>query len=508
MTNPAFILLRKNQTGLTFMTPSAKDRDSFGRLRGAVGGPAVPDTCSERIFPRYIPALGKLIGVLALGLAQATPQLDANPLMLGSGPVHTPQTFAFQDVNVVPMDRERVLQHQTVVVRNWKVAAIGTSGKIRIPSDATVIECKGTEYLMPGLADMHIHSDNAQDMPIYAANGITTALHMGGASSDFVSTIRHQIDAGEIVGPHVFVAFFMDGPGGKIPSVAFTPQNSRQAIRKAKMEGYEFIKVYNVLSAETFHVIIDEAKHQHLAVVGHGVRAVPLSEAMRDGQVMIAHAEEYIYTYFHGLTDVALIPAAVSITKYAGAFVTPNLSTYATITEQRGHPEEVEAYLKRPEAKFLRPDLRQTWRSSGYATRSGDLTPRLRFLRKFVKALCDGGVPLLLGTDSPDIPGMFPGFSIHEDLRELVLAGLSPYQALSAGTRIPGEFIHRTVPHSESFGTVKVGTRADLLLLDRNPLESVENVKNPLGVMLDGRWHTRADLKSRLDQLAVDFGKD
>src|SRR5581483_4020803 len=116
------------------------------------------------------------------------------------------------------------------------------------------------------------------------------------------------------------------------------------------------------------------------------------------------------------------------------------------------------------------------------------LRPVLSFLRLFTKALQDAGVPLLAGTDSPGAAGVFPGYAIHDELRTLMEAGLRPLQALTAATRTPGEFIHKAIPQPQRFGIVAAGYRADLVLVDGNPLGDLQVMRRPRGVMLSGRW--------------------
>ena len=219
------------------------------------------------------------------------------------------------------------------------------------------------------------------------------------------------------------------------------------------------------------------------------------------GQVMVAHAEEYIYTEFGNRADSARAPGAASFTRAAHAFVIPNLSAYEVITEQWGKPSQVDAFLRAPSAAYLSPRRRQQWRDADYVSRFGSLGRKIDFLRWFTKVLSDSGVPLLLGTDAPGIPGMAPGFAIHEDLRNMILAGLTPYQALVAGTRAPGEFIWRYVPRAERFGIVAGGYRADLILVNENPLRDVTTLKAPVGVMVRGRWLGAAVLRRALDSL-------
>lgn len=256
------------------------------------------------------------------------------------------------------------------------------------------------------------------------------------------------------------------------------------------------------MSPAVFAAIVAEARKQGMAVIGHGVRAVGLPKALFEGQVMVAHAEEFLYTAFANRTDRDLIPGVAAETLRSGAYVTPTLAMYEAILKQWGRPEQVRLYLQDRRARFMTPNVRGDWLNAQYATAARQANsddPILAFLREFTKALHDKGVPLLTGTDSPAVPGMYPGYSIHDELRALVEAGLTPYDALSAATRVPGEFIAKTVPSAQRFGNVALGFRADLLLVEGDPVSSLDVLRNPLGVMKAGRWLTRAQLTGLLE---------
>jgi imidazolonepropionase-like amidohydrolase len=413
---------------------------------------------------------------------------------------------AFVHVNVVPMDRERVLADQTVVVRDAEIVAIGPSATTKPPEGATIVEGGGA-YLLPGLADLHVHAKAPDDLALYVVNGVTTVLNLGEAGSSFVTGTRRRIAAGELLGPTCLVAPLLDGTrGGDLPSS--TPDEARASVRRAKEIGYDFIKVYNDLSRDSFRAVCDEAATQGLAVVGHAVRAPGLEESFEAGQVMLAHAEEYLYTVMRGERggppDASRLPYAVELTRKHGAYVCPNLSAYERIAAQWGRATYVkDVFLAEPESRWLRPWWRERWQRGQYVgtNKPGGLDDRVPLLRKLTKALHDAGVPLLLGTDSPDIPGLHAGFSIHDDLRNLVESGLSPFDAISCGTRVAGAFVEQFVPDAAPFGTVEVGKRADLMLVEANPLEDPARLKSPRGVMLRGRWLPRAELDSLLEGL-------
>ncbi|QBB71750.1 amidohydrolase [Pseudolysobacter antarcticus] len=427
-----------------------------------------------------------------------------------TAPSQPPLVTAFVAVNVVPMDSKRVLSRQTVLVENGKITAIGTS--LPLPKNAQVIDGHGSAFLSPGLADMHTHSDTRADLLVYLANGVTTVLNMGGASSDFMDHARLASNSGKIPGPHVYASFRVDGSAQYGQFIVTTADEARWIVRLAKTNGYDFIKVYNNLSPECFQALVDEGRAQHIAIVGHGVTQVGLERQLAAGQVLVAHAEEFLYTTFahpndnnDSVPNPDQIPAAIAFIKRYRAFVTADLNTYSTIARQWGKPDVVEGFLQMPETRYLSPDQRIEWRAEDYVRRKGDLSAKLNFLKRFTKDMSDAGVALVAGTDAPSIPGLVPGFSLHDDLAALEQAGLDRYHALAAATRTPGELIHRSIPAAEPFGTVTLGNRADLILSEKNPLEDLSTLRKPLGVMANGKWYARNDLHALLDQVAAKY---
>jgi imidazolonepropionase-like amidohydrolase len=435
-----------------------------------------------------------LAGLIGVSLAAYAQQGSGSDALGGAQPAHV---NAFVDVHVVPMDRERTLDHQTVLISDGKIIAMGPVGDIKVPTGAQRIAAAG-QWLLPGLADMHVHVNVNDDLALFIANGVTTALHMGLAPSYMVVEDRRAIESGNLVGPQLFFGFMVDGNADAGRPHVSTPQQARAMVDFAKANGYEFIKVYNDISKPEFAAIVDEAHRLNMAVIGHGVRAVGLPAALRQGQVMVAHAEEFLYTAFANKTDDAAIPGVVAATRVSGAWVTPNLSAYELIAKQWGKPDVVAGFLRAPEIAYLSPQTRVDWSISGYQFRKGSIAENLPFLRQFSRALSDAGVPLLTGTDTP-LPGLLPGYSEHDDLRELVEAGLTPYQALIAATRSPGEFIRKFVPRAEPFGTVAIGMRADLVLVRQNPLTALDTLRKPVGVMAHGRWYDAAALARLLE---------
>jgi hypothetical protein len=222
---------------------------------------------------------------------------------------------------------------------------------------------------------------------------------------------------------------------------------------------------------------------------------------IEETQDAVAHAEEYIYDKNSKSRDVAevaaQIPSIARATAKAGTWLVPNLTAYKNIGLQVAN---LSAVLNRPEMKYMPPRTAEVW---------GETTnPYMRFkglnidifwanfgvLQKLTKGFRDAGVRLLAGTDAMN-PSVVPGFSLHDELRELVAAGLTTYEALRAGTANPAEFLKAT----SEFGVVAEGKRADLILVDRNPLDDVTNVSRRVGVMIKGHWFSQSELQKRLE---------
>lgn len=428
-------------------------------------------------------------------------------LMLGCAALARAETVVFTDVNVVPMDRERVIPRTTVIVTDGVISSIGV--KAKLPAGTAVIDGKGA-WLVPGLADMHNHVTTRDDLAVLLANGVTTMLNMGEATNAFNGRTRIAVNKGEVPGPQVFTAFVVDSDPQYGHFIVRTPEEARAIVRLAKANGYSFMKVYTNLSAEAFAALADEAKAQDVGVVGHNVKAVGLAKQLAAGQSMVAHVEEFFYGFFpeppetdqNAPPEDARIAGAIALAKTHGTFVTSDLFNYRTIAAQFGKPEVVKAYLAAPESRYLSPADRLAWAGSSYQKKAVDLSRRVAFEARFVKAMADAGVPLITGGDAPSIAGQVPGFALHGEIDAMLEAGLTPWQVLSAATRTPGEFIAKTVPGAGKFGVVAPGSRADLLLVADNPLAKPATLRAPLGVMVGGRWHDAAALKAMLADVA------
>jgi len=430
--------------------------------------------------------------------------------------------IAIVDVSVVPMDTERVIPHQTVVVVDARIAAIGAESLVRFPEATFKIDGRG-KFLVPGLADMHVHfvrpaapgqfqpsasSDYAAENRVLAllfvANGVTTVRNMWGHQA--IQNLSKDIDKGKLIGPHIYST----GPiSDGLPLIwegsraVETRAQAQEAARSDKESGYIAVKVYNQLSVEAYKALVAAAREEGLLSVGHVPNAVGLLGAIAARQDSVEHLTGYPRALqpdgdttavrspkeLLNRVDFSKLPAIAEAVRSAGIWNCPTLvlagsrSNTLTLTEERSLVPTtiVERYEK----------AYPHWREDEDSARKALATNIA-----ITSALHSAGAPLLLGTDTYK-PNVLPGFSLHQELQLFVRAGLTPYQAIRAGTIDAARFLRR----EDEFGTVAVGRRADLILLEANPLDDVANLAKRVGVLLNGQWLRSAEIQRQLTLL-------
>lgn len=421
----------------------------------------------------------------------------------------TDTSIAFVNVQVVPMDSERILAGQTVLIEDGRIAALGPVAEVAIADGIPRIDGAGTTYLMPGLADMHIHmrgdaTTMRNDLFLHLANGVTTVRDMSGTGRKV--QLRDAFAAGTFLGPTVYVGSpIMDGPGGPFGPGIATPADARDLVRFYKNTGYDFIKVYTFLAPEVYAAILDEAAIQGLPVDGHVPNAVTVENALAAGQRSLEHmwgiAEEATssgapYSIFSDPMDLDRVRANVQRIKTAGAWSVPTFCANTLSTT-------LAADLRsRPAYRYVSPTLQNIFADPNAFQGHANATQSITNARLIIEALLAQEVDLLLGTDA-GFAYMLPGFVIHDELRNLVAAGLRPYQAYRAGTADAARFLGAAA----DFGTVAVGRRADLVLLNADPLADVSHFEQRLGVMVKGHWFSERRLKDRLEEIATSYGQ-
>ena len=411
-------------------------------------------------------------------------------------PTGAADVTAIVGVNVAPMDAERVLANHTVIIEGDRITAMGPRDETPTPDGADIIDGDG-RYLIPGLAEMHGHlpsgGANAEDtLFLYVAGGVTLVRGMQGNEAQFA--LRERVDAGEIVGPTLYLAApSINGNNTK------SPDEAREKVRGYKEAGWDLLKTHEGLSRETYDAMADEANKVGIEFAGHVADDAGLARALEAGQRTIEHLDNYLT--FMGAEDQPvsdeMLAQAVKATKDAGAGVVATLALWETFL---GLPEDPAAM---PEVRYAPAQTRAAWASQLASVRAnvaaeggGALVIENR--RKTLKALSDGGAEILLGSDAPQLYSV-PGFSIHREMDAMAVAGMSPYEILRSGTAAIGAYY----ADKDTSGVIAPGARADLILLDANPLEDIANAALIDGVMLRGRWLPKAEIDARLEEIAA-----
>jgi imidazolonepropionase-like amidohydrolase len=423
--------------------------------------------------------------------------------------------IVFRDVNVIPMDSERMLQHQVVVVKAGKISAIGSIQKIKYNKDAIVIEAKD-KFLIPGLAEMHAHIPPIDDLEpmkevltLFAVNGITTIRGMLGHPKHL--EVRSMLQKGELVGPQLYTT----GPSFNGMSIT-SPESGAAMVRKQKEAGYDFLKLHPGLNRDEFDAIAATAHELKIPFAGHVSFGVGVWRAIEAKYSSIDHLDGFIEGLVPGIeklveqqaglfgmfvaeqADTTQIPKLTKALKNNEIWVVPTQS----LAERWFHPDyTAEKFKSEPYAVYMKPETVDQWISSKQnlinnpSYNADKIKDFVALRRKLILECQRNGVGILLGCDAPQIFNV-PGFSTHQELQYLVLAGLTPYEALQAGTVNVGKYLKLN-----DHGTIRQNAVSDLILLNGNPLTDINETMNIAGVMLGTQWLSKEHINEAILKL-------
>ena len=425
------------------------------------------------------------------------------------------QQVVFRGVHVIPMDSERVLEQQDVVVSAGKIIAMGATGKVKYPAGAMVVDAKG-KYLMPGLAEMHAHIPQGDDLQpmkdvltLFVANGVTTIRSMLGHPKHLV--LRDQVQSGEFLGPRVYTS----GPSFNGLSIK-TPEAGDKLVREQKAMGYDFLKLHPGLTLQNFNAIIKAANEVGIPYGGHVSSGVGVWRAIDANYEAIDHLDGFIEGMVPGIeamtdqeigffgmyaaknADLSHIPRLITGLKEHHIWVVPTQCLAERWISTDKSPEQLRSS---PEMKYMDAKTLDAWTENKKRQISNPLYNKeevdkyVALRRKLILDCNKGGVGLLLGSDAPQVFNV-PGFSIHHELGYLVDSGLTPYEALRTGTVNVATFFKST-----NSGTVKVGNVSDLVLLNGNPLVDIRATSAISGVMLGNHWWSKGYIDGQLSRL-------
>jgi len=429
--------------------------------------------------------------------------------------------FAIRDVAVVDVAKGISIPGQTVIVAGGRIARIGPHETLAVPQGARVIDGRGL-YLMPGLVDAHVHFVDPDVFGrLMIAKGVLLVRDMGMPTQQ-VLPLRDALNRGEILGPEMIATgTILDGDPPLIPSVAVgikTPAEGRAAVREHAAAGVDEIKVYSGLSRAELLAIGREARRSGLKVVGHVPDAVPFEDAVAAGLQSSEHLfgfEEVIarllgepakpayarmgsdagYVQRLGEVDPQELEVVYQRLRRAGLTVCPTVVTFkAGMTTRAFQSGDF------PLSEYVSQDVLDLW--NGLWAAQDDLPDWVwRNYTTIVRGLHEAGVPLLVGTDL-SVPGVIPGYAVHEEMAIWQDGGIPAADVLRSATLVPAQFMGL----DDRLGSVAVGKAASLVLVRADPLKDVRNAQDIEGVFLRGEYFDRRAI-GRLSAEAEDIAR-
>lgn len=423
--------------------------------------------------------------------------------------------YAIVDVTVIDVAEGAAVPGQTVVVVGDRIERMGPVAKIELPENASILDGRGL-YLMPGLVDAHVHFLDATTFgPLMIANGITLVRDTG-MPTDFVLEVRNRLNRGDLLGPEmVATGAILDGYPPIIPSISVgvrTPDEARVEVRQQAAAGVDMIKVYSRLTRDEFLAILDEAKALGLKVVGHVPETVSIEDVAAAGLACSEHFfgfEQVIgrllgapvrttyagmgadagYLLRLGEVDPQALQGVFGRLRDSGLTVCPTVVTF-----QAGvHTAQFQSG-DFPLDEYISSTVLETWRALWSS--QTDLPAAIwQSWAKMVRELNRAGVPLMAGTDL-SVPGVIPGFSLHDELAIWHDAGIPAADVLRSATLVPAQFMGL----GDRLGGLSEGKTASMVLLRANPLDDVRNAREIEAVFLRGRYFDRDALDRLLEE--------
>jgi imidazolonepropionase-like amidohydrolase len=387
----------------------------------------------------------------------------------------------------------------TVVIRKGLIVAAGPRSKVKIPKHANVVDAKG-KFILPGLWDMHAHFEQVEWGAIYLAAGVTSVRDCGN-ELEFITAVRDAIAQGRGLGPRLLLAGVVDGTGPLALGVerVDSPEQARSWVDRYHDAGFQQMKIYSSVKLEELKAVTDEAHRLGMTVTGHIPEGLTAFQAVEAGQDQINHIS-YIADLMHAPLPETATRAdrrnaiinvdlnspesqkALAFLKDHHTVVDPTIALYELFTGTTAKPpasfepginkipEELAGPLTDVEPPNQNSDLREKIFQKDVA---------------IVGALHRAGVPIVAGTDQS-----VPGHSLHRELELYVQAGFTPLEAIQAATTVPA----RVMGLDKELGTIETGKRADLILINGDPIQDIHNTRNVEYVITNGTMYHTAEL--------------
>ncbi len=391
------------------------------------------------------------------------------------------------------------LDDSAIVLSKGRIVAVGPRSQVKIPKEATVVEARG-KTILPGLWDMHAHFEQVEWGPIYLAAGVTTVRDCGN-EFEFITAVRDAIAQGRGLGPRILAAGIVDGSGSFSIGVerVDTPEQARMWVNRYHAAGFQQMKIYSSVKLEEVKAVADEAHRLGMTVTGHVPEGLNAFQVIEAGQDQINHIH-YISAIMHAPLPPGASPEeqrkavinfdinsadakkAIAFLKDHHTVIDPTVALYEFLT----------ATTAKPPASFEPGVLKVAPELAEQLTDVGPPSDRSRLYQQMfdkdlviIGALHRAGIPIVAGTDQT-----VPGYSLHREIELYAQSGFTPREAIQAATIVPA----RVMKLDKELGTVETGKRADLVILDANPLEDIHNTRKVEYVITNGVMYNCAEL--------------
>ncbi len=365
--------------------------------------------------------------------------------------------------------RKRPLADATVVVTDGVISSAGPSSRTTVPPGATVVDGAG-KTIIPGLWDMHAHFEQVEWGPIYLASGVTTVRDVGN-EFDYITAVRDAVASGKGLGPRLLLAGIVDGGGPNAMGAirATNAEEAREVVRRYHDAGFAQIKIYSSITLPVMRAITAEAHRLGMTVTGHVPDGINAFEAIDAGMDQINHAE---YIAAVDYPDANRIIASM---KAHNTVLDPTMALYELLARPLTQP------IEQFEPGFTHVARELAMPLSGFGSPPDAAPMRHRRFEEelaLVGALHKAGIRIVAGTDQS-----VPGFSLHREIELYVKAGFTPLEALQSATIVPA----RVMGHGKDSGSIDIGKRGDLVILDASPLDDIANTRKIYRVITNGR---------------------
>ena len=398
------------------------------------------------------------------------------------------------NVTIIDVMEGEAIADRAIVVVDGQISDIVSDRHIRKYAGDTIID-GGGNFLIPALADAHVHIQSRAELQNFVRHGVGLVVNMSGGPQHL--EMREAVASRGLLGPSIFsFGPTLDGDPPTNPLfVSVSSESASEVIEWIHQRGYDAVKVYQQMDADTLAAIVTAANERGLITSGHVSREIGIEQAINAGQRYVAHGEELAFESFDEASrtfDLDVVPELAERLSQAGVTVTPMVAYLKNIPNQVSSLQE---YLESAEMQTVPVAMRMSFdqRQGWFANREdpdgfiGQITSLISFVGSLTAELDERDVPLVLGTDA-GFGGAIPGFSVHQELQALVDVGLSELKALQTATLNVGEYLMKIDATGPAWGQVRPGYVASMLLIGANPIEDIAATQDIRGVMIGGQW--------------------